>query len=404
MNRHSPSPPPHLARRLLRPLEQFLRVEAASGVILLIVTVVALVWANSPWRAAYQALWHAQVTLGLGKLAVTDSVHFWINDGLMAIFFLVVGLEIRRELHDGALSQVRQAALPLAGAVGGAILPAAVYFLLNTDPALTRGWAVPTATDIAFAVGVLSVLGKRVPPALRVLLLALAIIDDIAAIVIIAVFYSSGVHMAGLGVAAAGIVLVVLFQRFRVTSAFAYVLPGAVLWFGMLRAGIHPALVGVVLGLMTPVRAVAKGDRLPPVVGVQSALHPWVAFGIMPLFALANAGVDFEGLSLESPATATVAAGIFFGLVLGKPVGICLASYVACRLKLCELPPDVDWRGVLVMGLLGGIGFTMSIFIAYLAFPDVELLATAKFAVLAASTTAGALGLFAGWRFLKPVA
>jgi NhaA family Na+:H+ antiporter len=395
--------PSFSARGLFGPLEHFLGVEAASGVVLLVVTAVALAWANSQWAGAYESLWHTTMRIGAGPLARTESLHFWINDGLMTIFFLVVGLEIRRELHEGTLSRARQAALPLVAAAGGVLLPAVIYALFNPEPALLRGWAVPTATDIAFAVGVLAVLGKRVPTALRVLLLALAIIDDIAAIVIIALFYSGGVQVSGLALAAAGIALTWLLQRVRVRNALVYVLPGAIIWIGLLRAGVHPALTGVVLGMMTPVRA-APGEGVAPVTRLEAALHPWVAFGIMPLFALANAGVNFSGVSLDVPANATVAAGIFFGLVLGKPIGIVLVSFAAWRLGLCELPPGVDMRGLLVMGLLGGIGFTMSIFIAYLAFPDPQVLAAAKFAVLAASCTAGALGLFAGWRFLRPVA
>jgi NhaA family Na+:H+ antiporter len=418
-------------------LERFLRIEAASGIVLLVAAAAALAWANSPWRASYEALWHLPVSLGIGSLVSGESLHFWINDGLMAIFFLVVGLEIRHELHAGALSTIRQAALPAIAALGGVLAPAAIYFIANShDPVLRNGWAVPTATDIAFAVGILALLGRRVPSQLRVLLLALAIIDDIAAIVVIALFYSSGVSMIGLGLGAAGVLLTQVFKRFGIRTAWLYVLPGALVWFGMLVAGIHPAIAGVIMGLLTPVsfpkatldplsraqgalhefsvRATrghensqalsaplrelrdAQVDMLPPVLRVQGALHPWVAYGIMPLFAFANAGVSLAGLDFGSPSFVSVSLGIVGGLVLGKPLGIVLATFAGVRLGICRLPEGVGRGAVLVMGCLAGIGFTMAIFISNLAFADPKVLATSKFAVLLASTVAAVAGLALG--------
>jgi NhaA family Na+:H+ antiporter len=238
-------------RRLLLPIEQFLRVEAASGIVLLVVTVAALLWANSPWRAGYEALWHAHLPGVTGPWLSGKTLHFWINEGLMTIFFLIVGLEIRREMREGALSTARQAALPGIAALGGVIAPALIYFVINHDDAtLRRGWAVPTATDIAFAVGVLALLGKRAHPSLRVLLLALAIIDDIAAIVIIALFYSSGVSVLGLAVSAVGVIGVLAMKRLGVRSGWGYLVPGVVVWAGMLQAGVHPAIAGVVVGML----------------------------------------------------------------------------------------------------------------------------------------------------------
>lgn len=397
----SPHAPEHAALSLLR----FISVEAMSGVGLLAAAAIALAWANCPWASAYEALWHLKLGLGAAEFLPAGDLHFWVNDGLMSVFFLVVGLEIRREMHDGALSDPRVATLPIVAAVGGVVIPALLYVLINTNPAARRGWAIPTATDIAFAVGVLSLIGKDVPPVLRMLLLTLAIIDDIAAILVIAFVYSSGIAVGGLLIVAAGVLGVLLLQWLGVQPALAYVLPGAVVWFGMLRAGMHPTLAGVLLGLLTPATsAFGRAQRDPgsrrasasPVVRVEAMLHPWVAFGIMPLFALANAGVSLQGLDLSAAAPLAVGAGIVSGLVLGKPIGIVLASIAAVRLKLCTLPEGVRWTHMVLIGLLGGIGFTMSIFIANLAFDDPGLLAAAKFAVLVASVLAATLGLLLG--------
>jgi Na+:H+ antiporter, NhaA family len=397
-----PSPAP--AHAELWPL-RFISVEAMSGVVLLGAAAIALAWANSPWAGAYEGLWHLKLGLGVAEFLPACDLHFWVNDGLMSVFFLVVGLEIRREMHDGALSDPRVATLPIVAAVGGVVIPALLYVLINTDPEARRGWAIPTATDIAFAVGVLSLIGKAVPPVLRMLLLTLAIIDDIAAILVIAFVYSSGIAVGGLLIVAMGVLGVLLLQRLAVQPALAYVLPGAVVWFGMLSAGMHPTLAGVLLGLLTPATcAFGRAQRDPgtrrasasPVVRVEAMLHPWVAFGIMPLFALANAGVSLQGLDLSAAAPLAVGAGIVSGLVLGKPIGIVLASIAAVRLRLCALPAGVRWSHLVLIGLLGGIGFTMSIFIANLAFDDPALLAAAKFAVLVASLLAATLGLLLG--------
>jgi NhaA family Na+:H+ antiporter len=397
----SPHAPVHAALWPLR----FISVEAMSGVVLLAAAAIALAWANSPWAATYEALWHLKLSFGAAEFLPACDLHFWVNDGLMSVFFLVVGLEIRREMHAGALADPRVATLPIVAAVGGVVIPALLYLLVNPDPAARRGWAIPTATDIAFAVGVLSLIGKQVPPALRMLLLTLAIIDDIVAIVVIAFVYSSGIAVWGLLIVAAGVLGVLLLQWLGVQAALAYVLPGALVWFGMLRAGMHPTLAGVLLGLLTPATsAFGRAQRDPgtrratesPVVRVEVMLHPWVAFGVMPLFALANAGVSLQGLDLSAAAPLAVGAGIVSGLVLGKPIGIVLASIAAVRLELCALPEGVRWTHMVLIGLLGGIGFTMSIFIANLAFDDPGLLAAAKFAVLVASALAATLGLLLG--------
>ena len=412
----STPPPTHPALWPLR----FISVEAVSGLVLLAATAIALACANSPLSHAYESLWQRRLSFGVPFLAAYD-LRFWVNDGLMTIFFLLVGLEIRREIHDGTLSDPRIATLPSIAAAGGVLVPTLsyllVWYLLGSAPLARRGWAIPTATDIAFAVGVLSLIG-RVPPALRVLLLTLAIADDVAAILIIALCYSGGMVAGQFLLIAAGVALVLLLQALSVQSALAYALPGAVVWIGMLRAGVHPTLTGVLLGLLTPVTAVfgrrphqrpaaragpSTADRLdapraadPPVVRVEAMLHPYVAFGIMPLFAFANAGVSLKGLELGAGAPLAVGAGIVVGLVLGKPMGIMLAAFAAVRLKIAELPAGVRWRQLLLLGILGGIGFTMSVFIANLAFEDRRLLAAAKFAVLVGSALAATLALMLG--------
>ncbi|HTT42644.1 MAG TPA: Na+/H+ antiporter NhaA [Steroidobacteraceae bacterium] len=384
---------------------RFISVEAASGVVLLVAAAVALAWANSAWGATYQQLWHLKVPLSLGALLPARDLHFWVNDGLMSVFFLVVGLEVRRELHDGSLSDPRVATLPIIAAAGGVLMPALLYVLVNTEPATRHGWAIPTATDIAFAVGVLALCGPRLPGALRMLLLTLAIIDDIAAILVIALVYSGGIEASGFAIAAAGVALAFALQALGVRAASAYIVPGAIVWYGMLSSGVHPTLSGAILGLMTPVRArfgllrsrtpLAPGT-LAPVVEVEARLHPFVAFGIMPLFALANAGVVLAGLDLGSAQPLALGGGIVLGLFVGKPFGIMLASWAAVRLKWCALPAGVRWPHMLLLGLLGGIGFTMSIFIANLAFTQETLLAAAKFAVLTGSAAAALAGLTLG--------
>lgn len=441
---HAAVPPAQVvAERILTALERYLHVEAGSGIALIVAAIVALLWANSPAGHLYHHLWDAPIAIHVGPLAVEQTLHFLINDGLMTVFFLVVGMEIRREMHHGALSDWRVAALPLAAALGGVVVPAAIYLGLIGDPELRAGWAVPTATDIAFAVGVLALLGKSVPIGVRMFLLTFAIVDDIAAILIIALVYSGGLDYSGLMIAGVGLLILIGFQAIGIGAAYAYVVPGAVLWFGFLQAGLHPTLAGVVLGLLTPVRAMrmqegpidlakralselgermrapasqsdellesvktlrtAQREMLPPVVRVQAALHPWVAYGVMPLFALANAGVSLTGAS-DDVVARDVTLAVVLALTVGKPVGILAASWLAVRLRACHLPHDLSWAGVLVAGCLGGIGFTMSIFIATLAFPDPELLAAAKQGVLLASLLAGIIGFLAGRAWIRRTA
>ena len=391
--------------RLLRPLERFFRIEASSGIVLLAATVAAMLWANSPWHRSYESLWHLTIAFSLGVHYWAVSPQFLVNDGLMTIFFLLVGLEIRRELDRGALSSARAAAVPVVAAVGGMLAPALI-FLAVADSGVRRGWAIPTATDIAFAIGTLTLLGRRVPPPARLLLLALAVIDDVGAILIIAFFYSSGIDGLGLLLAAGGIGGVLAYQGLGVRSTLAYVLPGSIIWLGLHEAGLQPTLAGAILGLLTPMqdhlRSGAKRDLRAPVERLELALHPWVAYGIMPLFALANAGVALESATFSAHDTGALTAAIVLALVLGKPLGIVLCTGLTARSGLGALTPGLNGRGVLLVGCLGGIGFTMSLFLATLAFDDPSLLAAAKVAILLGSAIAGLGGFVLGRAVLHP--
>jgi Na+:H+ antiporter, NhaA family len=373
---------------------EFIAVEAASGILLIVASLVALIWANSPWHTLYVDLWHTPLGFNLGRVAFSRDFHFWISDGLMTVFFFVVGLEIRREIHSGEMSSLRRAALPVAAAFGGMVVPAGLFVMLNFGHASSVGWAIPVATDIAFAVGVLALLRNRVPPAVRILLLALAVIDDIGAIAVIAFFYSHNIVVSGFLIMGLAIVTIVLLQILRVRLSVAYVLAGALMWYGAYRAGIHPTLAGVIAGLLVPAKdrdGVSLIDRLIDV------LHGWVAFGIMPLFAFANAGIVLGDLTLDGDG-GRLFWGIAFGLVIGKPVGIVAASWISTRIHIASLPADVGWSHVSLLGMVGAIGFTMALFIAQLAFPPGPLLEAAKFAILFSSAWAVVIALFAGQR------
>ncbi|MEZ4393800.1 MAG: Na+/H+ antiporter NhaA [Polyangiales bacterium] len=428
-----------LARLAARPLERFLRIEAASAVLLVGAAITALACENSRLRAPFRALLHTQVGLRLGAWTFERSLEWVVNDVLMVVFFFVVGMEIRREIHHGELSTPRRAALPFAAALGGMLAPAAVFLLLAGHGGSRSGWGIPMATDIAFAVGAFAALGRRVPPALRVLLLALAVIDDLGAIVVIAVFYSGGIQASGLGIAALGVLSIFAMRAIGVRRKASYVLPSVVVWLGFYRSGLHPTLAGVVVGFITPVRAwlgprgfrhtvsqaietlserarstaddpalvaalrtvdSARREAISPSVSLIESLHPWVAFLIMPLFALANAGVSLEGASMQGEPLRTT-LGVTVGLLLGKPLGVLVACTLALRLRLATLPVGIGFRQLVVLGVTAGIGFTMSLFTAHLAFRDATLLANAKVGVLAGSVSAAVLALALG-RWLLP--
>lgn len=422
-------------QRVTGPVERFLRTEAAGGIVLSWTTFIALAWANSPYRESYHALWHSPAGIRLGDFELVHPLHFWVNEILMTLFFFVVGLEIRREIARGELSDLRRASLPLGAAIGGMVVPALIYLAINAGRSSASGWAVPMATDIAFAVGILTLLGKRVPPALRVLLLALAVIDDVGAILVIGLAYSSSFDPMGLTIAAAGILGIFTMQWAGIRRAWLYVPPGLVVWYGIHAAGVHATLAGVIVGLLTPAQAwfgrgefvrtlghvvevvgrdkdprdpgllahldaeqldilkEARRELMAPVDYLQHALHRWVAYAIMPLFAFANAGVSLSSVTLDDTSIPLL-TGVVLGLTLGKPLGIVLGTFIVVKAGAAALPRGVTWRGVFVVGLVGGIGFTMSLFIAELAFEGATLDA-AKFAILIGS----ALAAFAGITF-----
>lgn len=412
---------------------RFAHIEASSGIVLLLAALAALIWANSSAADNYAHFWHSPLGITIAGYEFIRPLHFWINDGLMTIFFLVVGMEIRQEIHAGSLSSPRQAALPIAAALGGALIPAAIYLSLNLDSPYRAGWAVPTATDIAFALGLLALLGRGIAHNIRVFLLALAIIDDLIAILIIAFFYSGGLQYEGFAIAALGIMGVLFFQYLGIGNAYAYLLPGALIWCGLLYTGAHPTLAGVVLGLLTPVIAyrpaaqhakiqrlnqeieqapqdlvpalrklrLAQRELVPPVVRVSSALHPWVAFLIMPIFALSNAGINLSGVGFSLEGTGIITVAIMVALVLGKPLGVMLSSYLMVRTGISQLPAGVDFKGILLIGLFAGIGFTMSLFIAMLAFTADDQLNAAKLGVLLGSLIAALAGLLWGFFYLR---
>jgi NhaA family Na+:H+ antiporter len=382
--------------RLPRPLVEFLRTEAASGVALLTAAVVALVWANSRWQQSYIDLWTHELAIGIGSHRLELDVSGWINDGLMTIFFFVVGLEIKRELVVGELRQPRRAALPAIAAVGGMVVPALIYTALNAGGAGADGWGIPVATDIAMAVGVVSLLGAAVDPSLKLFLLALAIVDDIGAIVIIAVFYSHGID-ARSSLAALAVLLIILACRAAgVQAVAAYAVLGVALWFAVQQSGIHATITGVVLGLLTPTtprrRRGDRDDSVSVVEWLEHLLHPWSSFVIVPLFALANAGVPLSAEALRDAWSSPITHGVVAGLVLGKLIGVSAATWLAVRLGVGELPAGASWRAVLGLGAVAGIGFTVSIFVTDLAFDDPALRDEAIIGILAASVLAALLG------------
>ena len=411
-----------LARLVARPVREFLRVEAAGSLLLLLAAAVALVWANSPWASSYDSLWHTHLVLDVGPLHLDESLQHWVNDALMVVFFFVVGLEIKYELVNGDLRDPRTAALPIIAAVGGMAVPAGLYLALNPPGSDgSAGWGIPMATDIAFAVGVLGILGRRIPSAARLFLLTLAIVDDIGAILVIAVFYTSDLSFGWLAIAIGLLAAMAVAKALRIWTIVLYVVLGIGVWFALLESGVHATLAGVAIGLLAPAapllkEEVARGyatdalqdrhldadelarmrflmkESVSVVERLQSTLHPVSAYVVLPVFALANAGVELGAIGKVF--TEPVGLGIILGLVLGKPIGIFLASFAAVRLGLGRLPEDTSWPMVLGLGAVGGIGFTVSIFIAGLSFPGADLLTEeAKIAILLASLLAAVVGV-----------
>lgn len=419
-------------------LHSFLESQTSGGLVLLICTVIALVVANVPALQHLQELWHIEAGISIGNFKIEMSVMHWINDALMAVFFFVVGLEIKREMLVGELSSVKKATLPIFAALGGMLVPAAIYAIFNHGTPTSNGWGIPMATDIAFAVGVISILGKRCPSALKIFLLALAIVDDLGAIIVLALFYPSHeLNFVFMGLALVVFMILILFNKMKVNSPYVYMMFGLVLWYFVFRSGIHATIAGVLLAITIPskttineVRFFVKVKHLlekfkengnsevevlanpkqmevihdineevdainPLMHRFESALHPISHFLIIPLFALANAGVTLDGSILQMSPMPAVVPGIFFGLLLGKPIGITLFSYISVKTRLAELPGGVPWKQIFAIGMVAGIGFTMSIFVDNLAFSDPVYLNMGKAAILVTSFVSAICGMLA---------
>ena len=412
---------------------RFVQSEAASSIILLACTVLALVWANSPWRHAYEALAHTTLGVTVGARAFALPVHAWINDGLMALFFFVVGLEIKREVVAGQLSSVRLAVLPASAALGGMLVPAAVYAVFNARGPGASGWGIPMATDIAFALGVLALLGPRVPLSLKIFLTALAIADDLGAVLVIALFYTETIRLAALGVAAGLLGLFFLLLRARIRQPLVLLVPVIAVWLAILASGIHATVAGILVALMVPMKSPippqrfveivrnrlpelerdtvtresvlleeeqldtvlelyeAAADVRPPGLTLERVLHPVQAYLVLPLFAVFNAGIALDAGVLAG-VTGAISVGVILGLVIGKPLGLMLLSWIAVRSGLTSLPADLSWRAIFGVGWLAGIGFTMSLFVSGLAFKGGPALEQAKMGILAGSLVAGLTG------------
>lgn len=374
--------------------EEFIQKESASGILLILATLLALVLSNTFMSPLYESFLRIPVEIRIGSLYLDKSLYHWVNDGLMAIFFLLIGLEVKREILEGHLSSLRQITLPGMAAVGGMVVPAAIYLLFNKDnPIAVNGWAIPTATDIAFALGVLSLLGNRVPVSLKIFLMALAIIDDLGAIIIIAIFYTAELSTLSITVAAISLIVLVIFNILGVTKKAAYFIVGIILWVSVLKSGVHATLAGVALAFTIPLNARDENNQpISPLKEIEHNLHFWVAFFILPLFAFVNAGVDVTKISFRQM-SGSVPLGIMFGLFIGKQLGVFGFSWVAIKLKLAELPDGSNWRQLYGVSVLTGIGFTMSLFIVSLAFENDSIFQyTDKLAILVASFVAGIVG------------
>ena len=425
---------------ILKPINDFLHKEASGGILLIIFTLIALVWANTSFSDSYHNLWHTHITVSLGNLLTLDyPLHYWINDGLMVIFFFTVGLEIKRELLVGELSSIQKSSLPIAGALGGMIIPAVLYSLLNAGGSGSGGWGIPMATDIAFVVGIMALLGPRIPLTLKIFVLALAIADDIGAVLVIAIFYTAEISTSALIVAAIVLVVLIILNRLGTKSLIAYSLLGIILWMAFLKSGVHATIAGVLLAFTIPASSrfdtkkfsdkvkefinhfdstgehwknvLNNAERQNDVMAIETScekvltplqrfehgLHPWVSFFIIPVFALANAGVTLSGLNIFEALFSEISLGIILGLFVGKQIGIFGFSFLAVKLKLASLPQGVNWKNLYGAGMLAGIGFTMSLFIAGLAFTNPELLDLSKIGVLTGSIISGVFGFI----FLK---
>lgn len=387
---------------MLQLIQRFLKLESAGGILLLLSAVAAMLLANSPLSEQYNNFLNLPVSIQISHFVIDKTLIHWINDGFMAVFFILVGMEVKKELFEGSLSSYQQAIFPAIAAIGGMIIPAIVYwFIAKQDPSLVNGWAIPMATDIAFALGIMALLSKQVPLPLKIFLLALAIIDDLGAIVVIALFFSHGLSVQALFFSAITIIALVLLNRFKVSALCAYMVVGAILWASVLKSGVHATLAGVIIGFCIPLNG-KNGEK--PLHDFEHILAPWSSFIILPLFAFANAGVSFEGLDftmLSSPLLLAIA----LGLIIGKPVGVFSFSYISVKLGLAKLPNGVNFKQIFAVALLCGIGFTMSMFLASLAF-DADAGETintlSRLGILLGSTISAIIGYFCLKQTTKP--
>ncbi len=418
---------------LMRPFEDFFKRQASGGIFLMITTVLALFLANSPWSESYFHFWEIKFTLGTEQFGLTKSLHHWINDGLMAVFFFVVGLEIKREFLAGELASAKKAALPIAGAIGGMVFPALIFYFINPEGLESRGWGIPMATDIAFALGIVALLGDRISRSVAIFLTALAIVDDLGAVLVIAIFYTTNLNLMALATGVIFLAILIIGNRLDIQHPNFYALVGIALWVALLKSGIHASVAGVLIGATIPVRprhdhkqfmikaeelmkniremGAVSGpfhkqekmgallalehvthDALSPLQRMEHEMNNWVIFGVMPIFALANAGISLSLGELTGSFDNPVTIGIIFGLLLGKPVGITFSAWVAVKLGLAHLPQNTCWKEVFGIGILGGIGFTMSMFITNLAYTQADLVANAKVGIFTASLLAGIIG------------
>lgn len=378
-------------------IQRFLKLESAGGILLLFSAAVAMLLANSPLSNQYNDFLNLPVNLQIGSFSINKTLIHWINDGFMAVFFVLVGMEVKKELFEGALSSYQQAIFPAIAAVGGMIVPALVYwFIAKQDPSLANGWAIPMATDIAFALGIMALLSKQVPLPLKIFLLALAIIDDLGAIVVIALFFSHELSVQALIFSGISILTLVLLNRFRVSALCAYMVVGAILWASVLKSGVHATLAGVIIGFCIPLKG-KKGER--PLHDFEHILAPWSSFVILPLFAFANAGVSFDGIDVSMISSPLLLA-IACGLIIGKPVGVFGLSYISVKLGLAKLPDGINFKQIFAVAVLCGIGFTMSMFLASLAFDadaGESVNTLSRLGILLGSTVSATLG----YLFLK---
>ena len=384
---------PGRPRRALRAIDRgtrFLRTEAGGGFALFAGSLIALLWVNVFGAAGYESVWHTQLDIGIGDLSIDEDLGHWINDGLMTLFFFLISLEIKREVVHGDLRRPRQAALPVIAAAGGVILPVILYLALASGTSATHGWGIPMATDAAFAIAALVLLGERVGAGAKLFLVTIAVVDDVAAILVIAVAYTSDLSLPWLAAALALLGAVVVMQRLGINRVTAYVLVGILVWIATLESGVHATIAGVALALLTPARAINGRNVIED---LEDRIHPWTSFLVLPLFALANAGVELGGDTLSEGDGAQVALAVAVALIVGKLVGISTATALAVRLRLGVLPKGVDLRSVIGIAALGGIGFTVSLFIASLSFDDPVLVDSAKIGILAGSVASAALGV-----------